>query len=125
MDGMYYINLPHLIIGDGVMRKPLALIILTCILFPLILTGCTEENHRVIVTVKNLRDTPQEIRVDIDGDQKFTATLDPSEGAEREFELSKGDHTFELYDKVNGTYRLYKTETKYVEADDGVIFELE
>jgi hypothetical protein len=107
------------------MRKPVTIFIIISLLSMALLTGCTEENHRVIVTVKNLRDTPQEIRVDIDGDTKFTAILDPSEGAEREYELSIGDHTFELYDRINGTYNLYKTETLYVEADNAVIFELE
>lgn len=107
------------------MKKSFVLIILLCLLFPLVLSGCTTENHRVIVTVKNNRDTFQEIKVHIDGDQKFTATLDPAQGAEREFELSKGDHSFELYHKVEGTFELYKTETMYVEADSALFFELE
>ena len=107
------------------MKKTVGFLLILCLLTITIFSGCTSENHRVIITVKNNRDTFQEIKVHIDGDQKFTATLDSAEGVEREFELSKGDHTFELYDKVNGTYRLYKSETMFVEADSAVIFELE
>jgi hypothetical protein len=75
--------------------------------------------------VKNNRDSTQNIRVHIDGDQKYTATLDPAQGIDKEFELSKGDHTFDLYHQVNGNFVLYKTETMYVEADSGLFFELE
>ncbi|MEE9150249.1 MAG: hypothetical protein V3U20_00245 [Thermoplasmata archaeon] len=56
---------------------------------------------------------------------KFSATLDPAESVEREFELSIGDHTFELYHEVSDTYELYKTETLYVESDSSLFFELE
>ena len=96
-----------------------------CLISVIVLTGCTAETHRVLITVSNNRDITQNIKVDIDGDQRFTDTLDPGEGAEHEFDLTKGDHTFELYEQVNGTYVLYKTETMYVEADSSLSFELE
>lgn len=98
---------------------------LVIIFFSLSLTGCTSENHRVMVTIKNNRDNYQNIKVYIDGDQKFTATLDPAQGVEREFEVSKGEHSFDLYHQISGTYELYKTETMYIEADSGIFFELE
>jgi hypothetical protein len=110
---------------DGTTKRDIAIIIVLCIFTTTLLTGCTTENYRVIITVSNNRDTIQNIRVNIDGEQKFTAALEPDQGAEREFELSKGDHTFELYHQVNGTYQLYKTETMYVEADSSLFFELE
>lgn len=107
------------------MRKGFAIIMSISILFVLILSGCTTENHRVLITVSNNMDISQNIKVDIDGEKRFTATLDPAQGVEKEFELSKGDHTFELYKQVNGTYHLYKTETMYIEADSSLFFELE
>lgn len=107
------------------MRKSAALILVLGILCVAILTGCTTESHRVIVTVKNNRDTSQNIEFHIDGNKKFSASLDPAESVEREFELSLGDHTFELYHEVSGTYELYKTETLYVESDNSLFFELE
>ena len=90
-----------------------------------VLTGCTTENHRVVITVKNNRDAPQSIEVHIDGSKKFSASLEPAESVEREYELSPGDHTFELYHEVEGTYELYKTETLDVDSDSSVFFELE
>jgi hypothetical protein len=107
------------------MRKSAALILILCILCVAILTGCTSESHRVVVTVKNNRDTSQNIEFHIDGSKKFTAALDPAESVEREFELSLGDHTFELYHEVEGTYELYKTETMDVDSDSSLFFVLE
>jgi hypothetical protein len=107
------------------MRKSDALILVLSILFVTILTGCTSENHRIIITVKNNRDTSQSIELHIDGSNMFSAFLDPAESVEREFELSPDDHTFELYHEVSGTYELYKTETFYVESDSSLFFELE
>jgi outer membrane protein assembly factor BamA len=107
------------------MRKSAALILVLCILCVAILTGCTTENHRVVVTIKNNRGTSQNIEFHIDGNKKFSASLDPAESVEREFELSLGDHTFELYHEVEGTYELYKTETMNIESDSSLFFELE
>ena len=107
------------------MRKSAALILVLFILFVTILTGCTTENHRVLITIKNNRDTSQSIELHIDGSKKFSASLDPAESVEREFELSPDDHTFELYHEVSGTYELYKTETLHLESDSSLFFELE
>ena len=107
------------------MRKSAALILVLCILCVAILTGCTTENHRIIITVKNNRATSQSIEFHIDGKKEFSALIDPAESVEEEFELSNGDHTFELYHEVSGTYELYKTETLYVESDNSLFFELE
>jgi hypothetical protein len=107
------------------MRKSTVFILILCLISVAVLAGCTSENHRVLITVSNNRDLSQNIRLHIDGAQKFTATIEPDAGVEREFELSKGDHTFELYHQVNGTFTLYKTETMYVEADSSLFFELE
>ena len=107
------------------MRKSAALILVLCILFVALLTGCTSEKHRIIITVKNNRDTSQNIELHIDGNKKYSASLDPAESVEWEFELSPDDHTFELYHEVSGTYELYKTETFYVESDSSLFFELE
>lgn len=107
------------------MRKSVVFTLVLCLLAVAIFSGCTTENHRVMITVKNNRDNVQNIKIHINGDQKFIAILDPAQGVEREFELSKGDHTFELFHQVNGTYDLYKTETMYVEADSSLFFELE
>lgn len=107
------------------MRKSAALILVLCILCVAILTGCTTENHRVVVTIKNNRGTSQNIEFHIDGNKKFSVSLDPAESVEREFELSLGDHTFELYHEVEGTYELYKTETMNIESDSSLFFELE
>jgi hypothetical protein len=107
------------------MRKSAVFILILCLLSVAILAGCTSENQRVIITVSNNRDLSQNIKVHIDGDQKFTATLDPAQGVEREFEVSRGEHTFDLYHQISGTYELYKTETMFIEADSGVFFELE
>lgn len=89
------------------------------------LAGCTTENPRVMLTVKNLRDVSQNIRVHIDGTNEFSATVEPGASVEREFELSLGEHTFELYQEVSGNYELYKTETIELESDSSVFFELE
>ena len=107
------------------MRKSAALILVLCILCVAILTGCTSENHRIIITVKNNRDTSQRIELYIDGSKRYSASLDPAESVEWEFELSPDDHTFELYHKISRTYELYKTETLYVESDSSLFFELE
>lgn len=107
------------------MRKSAAFILVLFVLFVTILTGCTTENHRIIITVKNNRDTSQRIELHIDGTKKYSALLDPAESVEWEFELSKNDHTFDLYHEVEGTYELYKTETFYVESDSSLFFELE
>lgn len=96
-----------------------------CILSISLLTGCTTEDHRVMVTVKNLRDLSQSIQIHVDGENEFSATLGPGASVEREFELSLGEHTFELYQEVSGTYELYKTETIDLESDSSVFFELE
>ncbi len=107
------------------MRKSAAFILVLCILFVTILTGCTSENHRIIITVKNNRDTSQRIELHIDGSKRYSASLDPAESVEWELELSPDDHTFDLYHEVEGTYELYKTETLYVESDSSLFFELE
>ena len=78
-----------------------------------------------MVTVKNLRDGSQSIQVHVDGENEFTTTVEPGASVEREFELSLGEHTFELYQEVSGTYELYKTETIELESDSSVFFELE
>ncbi|UCE39127.1 MAG: hypothetical protein JSW00_07900 [Thermoplasmata archaeon] len=114
-----------MITGDDTIRKSVAFIIFTCILSVSILTGCTTENHRVMITVKNNRDTTQNIELHIDGSKKFSASLDPAQSAEREFEVSPGKHTFELFHEVSGAYELYKTETLDVDSDSSVFFELE
>ena len=103
----------------------MALVMITCVLLVIMLTGCTTENHRVVVTVKNLRDLSQGIQVHIDGSNEFTATVNPGASVEREFELPLGEHTFELYQEVSGTYELYKTETIELESDSSIFFELE
>ncbi len=103
----------------------MAFVLAVCILSISLLTGCTTEDHRVMVTVKNLRDGSQSIQVHVDGENEFTATVDPGASVEREFELSLGEHTFELYQEVSGTYELYKTETIELESDSSVFFELE
>ena len=91
----------------------------------IILTGCTTENHRVMVTVKNLRGLSQSFQLHIDGSNEFTATVEPGASVEREFELSLCEHTFELYEDVSGNYELYKTETIELESDSSVFFEIE
>ena len=48
-------------IGEDTIRKPMALVLITCMLSVIVLTGCTTEDHRVMVTVKNLRDNAQNI----------------------------------------------------------------
>jgi hypothetical protein len=79
----------------------------------------------VIITIKNNRDLPQNIQQHIDGSMKFSAALDPAESVQKEFELEKGEHTFELYHEISGAYELYKTKTLYVESDNSLFFELE
>jgi hypothetical protein len=78
-----------------------------------------------MVTVKNDRDTSQNIELYIDGSLELTYSLGPKESVEREYTLSEGDHTFELYEEVSGNFTLYKTETLYVETDNSVFLELE
>jgi len=96
-----------------------------CILTVSVLTGCTTEDHRVIITVKNNRDISQNIELHIDGSKKLAATIEPGASVEREFEVSPGEHTFELYQEVSGSYELYKTETLDVDSDSSIFFELE
>lgn len=90
-----------------------------------VLTGCTTEDHRVIITVKNNKDTSQNIEFTIDGSKKFSATIDPAASVEREFEVSAGEHTFRLYHEVSGNFELYKSETLDVDSDSSLFFELE
>ncbi len=111
--------------GEDTIKKSLAFVMVAFILSLSMLTGCTTENHRVMVTVKNLRDLSQSIQVHIDGSNEFTTTVEPGASVEREFELSLGEHTFELYQEVSGTYELYKTQTIDLESDSSVFFELE
>jgi hypothetical protein len=111
--------------GDDTIRKSIVLVIFVCILTVSILAGCTTENHRVIITVKNNRDISQNIELHIDGSKKFSSSIDPGASVEREFEVSPGEHTFELYQDVSGTYELYKTETLDVDSDSSIFFELE
>jgi hypothetical protein len=99
--------------------------IVICILTVSILTGCTTENHRVIITVKNNKDTSQNIKFTIDGSDKFSSTIEPAASVEREFEVSAGEHTFRLYHEVSGNFELYKTETLDVDSDSSLFFELE
>ena len=61
----------------------------------------------------------------IDGSKKLSATIEPAASVEREFEVSPGEHTFELYHEVSGNYELYKTETLDVDSDSSLFFELE
>jgi len=103
----------------------MALVIITCIMAVIVLTGCTTETHRVMLTVKNLRDTSQNIEVYIDGEHEFTSSVGPGASVEREFELSLGKHTFDLYHVINGSYVFYKTQTIDLESDNSVFFELE
>ncbi len=107
------------------MRKSIPFVIFTCIITVSILTGCTTENHRVMITVKNNRDTPQNIELRIDGSKKLSSSIEPGASVEKEFEVSPGEHTFELYQEVLGNYELYKTETLDVDSDSSIFFELE
>ena len=105
--------------------KPIVPVIIACLLSVIILTGCATETHRVMLTVKNLRDKTQNIEVYIDGEHEFSASVGPGASVEREFELSLGEHTFDLYHEVNGSYEFYKTQTIDLESDSSVFFELE
>lgn len=98
---------------------------IACMLSVLMLAGCATETHRVMLTVKNLRDETQNIQVHIDGENEFTSSVGPGASVEREFELSLGEHTFDLYHEVNGSYEFYKTQTIDLESDSSVFFELE
>jgi hypothetical protein len=103
----------------------MTLVMIICMLSVIMLTGCTQEEHRVMVTVKNLRDVSQNIQVHVDGENEFTSSVGPGASVEREFELPLGEHTFELYQEFSGSYELYKTETIDLESDSSVFFELE
>lgn len=78
-----------------------------------------------MITVKNNRDTPQNIELRIDGSKKLSSSIEPGASVEKEFEVSPGEHTFELYQEVLGNYELYKTETLDVDSDSSIFFELE
>ncbi len=91
----------------------------------LTLSGCTTESHRVMVTIKNTTDFTETIEFRIDDNLEISTSIDPKASVEREYELSQGDHVFELYREINGNLLLYKTENKLIESDDGVFFELE
>lgn len=78
-----------------------------------------------MITVKNNRDITQNIELHIDGSKKFSATIDPAASVEKEFEVSPGEHTFELYQEVSGNFELYKTESLDVDSDSSIFFELE
>jgi hypothetical protein len=111
--------------GEDRINRSLAIILAAFIFSVTVLAGCTTENHRVMVTVKNLRDVSQDIQVHIDGENEFSASVGPGASVEKEFELSLGEHTFDLYQEVNGSFELYKTQTIDLESDSSVFFELE
>ncbi len=107
------------------MRKSAALVLVLCILCVVILTGCTSENHRVMVTIKNTTDTTKNIEFRVDDKLEISTSLDPKASVEREYELSQGNHIFELYHEVNGTFELCEMRNIPIESDSSVFFELE
>jgi hypothetical protein len=107
------------------MRKKYAFIMLICIFFTLLLSGCTSENHRVMVTIKNTTEITKSIEFHVDDKLEISTSLEPKESVEREYELSQGNHVFELYHEVNGTFELYEMRNIPIESDSSVFFELE
>ena len=107
------------------MRKTFAIILLAVMFLSLALSGCTTENHRVMVTIKNTTDFTETIEFRIDDELEISTSIEPKASVEREFELSQENHVFELYHKVNGTFEFYKMQNKAIESDDSVFFELE
>ena len=78
-----------------------------------------------MVTIKNTTNFTETIEFRIDDNLEITTSIEPKASVEREYELSQGDHVFELYRKVNGAFEFYKMENKPIESDDSVFFELE
>jgi hypothetical protein len=91
----------------------------------LTLSGCTTENHRVMVTIKNTTDFTETIEFRIDDELEISTSIEPKASIEREYELSQGNHVFELYHKVNGSFEFYKMQNIPIESDSSVFFELE
>jgi hypothetical protein len=107
------------------MRKSAVFILVLCIISVVILTGCTSESHRVMVTIKNTTDTTKNIEFRVDDKLEISTSLDPKASVEREYELSQGNHVFELYHEVNGSFELYEMRNIPIESDSSVFFELE
>jgi predicted Ser/Thr protein kinase len=78
----------------------------------------------VWVTIKNTTEESETIEFYIDDDLEITATIEPKASIEKEYELSQGSHSFELYHEVNGTYVLSQSQSNDVEADSSYFFEL-
>lgn len=107
------------------MRKTFAIIMLAILFLSLTLSGCTTENHRVMVTIKNTTNFTKTIEFRIDDNLEISTSIDPKASVEEEFELSQGDHVFELYHEVNGVFELHKMQNNPIESDSSVFFELE
>jgi hypothetical protein len=100
--------------------------VIFCILFTSLVTGCIQgDNHRVIVTIANNRDTSQRVQLYIDGSLEFTEDIGPWASIEREYEFQVGEYTFEVHQEVSGTFELYRSETINLESDSSLLFELE
>jgi hypothetical protein len=107
------------------MRKSVVFILVLGILSVAILAGCTSENHRVMVTIKNDTDTTKNIEFRIDDKLEISTSIEPKASVEREYELSQGNHVFELYHEVNGTFELSEMRNEPIEADSSLFFELD
>ena len=106
------------------MRKFTVFILGLSLLSIAILTGCTTENHRMMVTIKNTTDVIKTIEFYIDDTLKISTSIDPKASVEREYELSQGNHAFELYLEVNGTFELSELRNIPIESDSSEFFEL-
>jgi hypothetical protein len=111
--------------GDDTMRKSTVFILVLCLLSVAILTGCTSEDHRVLVTIENDTNNDKNIQLHIDDNLELTASLGPKESVEEEFELSQGSHSFKVFHEVNGTYVLFQERNADIEADSSLFFQIE
>lgn len=107
------------------MRKTFAIIMLAILFLSLTLSGCTTENHRVMVTIKNTTNFTKTIEFRIDDNLEISTSIDPKASVEREYQLPQENHAFALYHEVNGTFELYEMRNIPIESDSSVFFELE
>ncbi len=112
------------ITGDGPIKKSAAFTLILCLLSIALFTGCTTENHRVMVTIKNTTEVSETIEFYIDDELEISTSIEPKASVEKEYELSKGSHSFKLYHEVNGTFELSQSQNNNVEADSSYFFEL-
>jgi hypothetical protein len=106
------------------LRKSAVFILIVCLLPVTTLAGCTTQNHRMLVTIKNTTNEVKTIEFYVDDELEISTSIDPKASVEREYELSQGNHVFELYLEVNGAFELTEKRDIPIESDSSEFFEL-